>query len=215
LAHLSHDPELLEAYTTGEDVHVRTARAIFGVATEAVTREMRGQAKTVNFAVIYGQTQFALARNLRIERSEAARYIKAFFERYAGVQRYMDEVVAQARMSGVTHTLLGRVRTLPDLNNRNRQQREAAERVARNTPIQGTAADIIKLAMVTIAKGIASGNMQSRMLLSVHDELVFEAPPEEQSALETLVISAMESAVKLDVPLVAERGWGKSWGEAH
>jgi DNA polymerase-1 len=215
LAHLSHDPELLEAYTTGEDVHVRTARAIFGVETAAVTREMRGQAKTVNFAVIYGQTQFALARNLRIERSEAARYIKAFFERYAGVQRYMDEVVAAARVSGVTRTLLGRVRSLPDLNNRHRQLREAAERVARNTPIQGTAADIIKLAMVTIGKGIAEQRLQSRMLLSVHDELVFEAPADEQPVLEAMVVSAMEQAIQLEVPLKVEKAWGKSWGEAH
>jgi DNA polymerase-1 len=215
LAHLSHDAELIEAYTKNEDVHVRTARAIFGVDSEGVTREMRGQAKTVNFAVIYGQTQFALARNLGIERSEAARYIKAFFERYAGVRRYMEEVVAEARVSGVTHTLLGRVRMLPDLDNRNRQLREAAERVARNTPIQGTAADIIKIAMVAIGKSIAERGMQSRMLLSVHDELVLEAPPEEHTALEALVVSAMESAISLDVPLVVERGWGQSWGQAH
>jgi DNA polymerase-1 len=215
LAHLSHDPELVEAYTKNEDVHVRTARAIFGVDTEGVTREMRGQAKTVNFAVIYGQTQFALARNLGIERAEAARYIQAFFERYAGVRRYMEETVTQARLSGVTHTLCGRVRVLPDLNNRNRQLREAAERIARNTPIQGTAADIIKIAMVAIGKGIEERGMQSRMLLTVHDELVFEAPGEEKEALEALVVSAMESAISLDVPLVVERGWGSSWGQAH
>ena len=215
LAHLSHDAELIEAYTKNEDVHVRTARAIFGVDTEGVTREMRAQSKTVNFAVIYGQTQFALARNLGIERAEAARYIQAFFERYSGVKRYMEETVAQARVTGVTHTLLGRVRVLPDLNNRNRQLREAAERIARNTPIQGTAADIIKVAMVSIGKGIAERNMQSRMLLSVHDELVLEAPAEEKEALESLVVSAMESAIKLDVPLVVERGWGSSWGQAH
>jgi DNA polymerase-1 len=215
LAHLSHDAELIEAYTKGEDVHVRTARAIFGVDSDGVTREMRGQAKTVNFAVIYGQTQFALARNLGIERSEAARYIQAFFERYAGVKRYMEEVVAQARVAGVTRTLLGRVRLLPDLNNRNRQLREAAERVARNTPIQGTAADIIKLAMVAIGKAIADRGMQSRMLLTVHDELVFEAPPEEKLALESLVVESMEGAISLDVPLVVDRGWGASWGQAH
>ncbi|HET8939272.1 MAG TPA: DNA polymerase I [Polyangiales bacterium] len=215
LAHLSHDAELIEAYTKNEDVHIRTARAIFGVDTEGVTREMRGQAKTVNFAVIYGQTQFALARNLGIERSEAARYIQAFFERYAGVKRYMEETVAEARVSGVTHTLLGRVRVLPDMNNRNRQLREAAERIARNTPIQGTAADIIKIAMVSIGKAIQERGMQSRMLLSVHDELVLEAPPEEKAALEALVVSSMESAISLDVPLVVERGWGQSWGEAH
>jgi DNA polymerase I len=215
LAHLSHDAELIEAYTKNEDVHVRTARAIFGVETEGVTREMRAQSKTVNFAVIYGQTQFALARNLGIERAEAARYIQAFFERYAGVKKYMEEIVAEARVTGVTHTLCGRVRVLPDLNNRNRQLREAAERIARNTPIQGTAADIIKIAMVAIGKGIAERKMQSRMLLSVHDELVLEAPDEEKEALETLVVTSMEGAISLDVPLVAERGWGSSWGQAH
>jgi DNA polymerase-1 len=216
LAHLSHDRELVEAFTTGEDVHVRTARAIFGIPPGGeITREQRAQSKTVNFAVIYGQTQFALARNLRIERSEAARYIKAFFEQYAGVKRYMDEVVEAARYSGGTRTLLGRVRKLPDLNQRNRQLREAAERVARNTPIQGSAADIIKLAMINIARGIAEQGLASRMLLTVHDELVFEAPPEEREALEALVVDKMEHAIELDVPLVVDRGWGQSWGAAH
>jgi DNA polymerase-1 len=215
LAHLSHDPELVAAFSTGEDVHVRTARAIFGGGEGEVTREQRGQAKTVNFAVIYGQTQFALARNLRIERGEAARYIKAFFEKYAGVQRYMEEVVEHARVDGLTRTLLGRVRMLPDLHNRNRQLREAAERVARNTPIQGSAADIIKLAMVEIQRGIDAQGLKSRMLLTVHDELVFEAPEEERASLEALVVDRMENAVKLDVPLVVDRGWGKSWGAAH
>jgi DNA polymerase I len=215
LAHLSHDPQLVEAFTTGQDVHLRTARAIFGVAEADVTREQRGQAKTVNFAVIYGQTQFALARNLRIERSEAARYIKAFFEQYAGVARYMETTVDQARLDGLTRTLLGRVRMLPDLHNRHRQLREAAERVARNTPIQGSAADILKLAMVNIQRGIEEQRLQSRMLLTVHDELVFEAPPEEKGALETLVRDKMENAIELDVPLTVELGWGDSWGKAH
>jgi DNA polymerase-1 len=215
LAHLSHDSQLVEAFSTAQDVHVRTARAIFGVAEGELTRDMRGQAKTVNYAVIYGQTQFALARNLRIERSQAARYIKAFFEQYAGVKRYLDEVVEQARQSGVTRTLLGRVRKLPDLHNRHRQLREAAERVARNTPIQGSAADIIKLAMVEIQRGIEQQGLESRMLLTVHDELVFEAPPEEKPALEALVVDRMEHAVALDVPLVVDLGWGESWGKAH
>jgi DNA polymerase-1 len=215
LAHLSHDPELVSAFSNDADVHVRTARALFGVAEADVTREMRGQAKTVNFAVIYGQTQFALARNLRIERSEAARYIKAFFEQYAGVRRYMTEVVDQARVSGQTRTLLGRVRVLPDLLGKNRMQREAAERIARNTPIQGSAADIIKLAMATITKRMHAERMQSRMLLTVHDELVFEAPPDEEASLQSLVVESMESALKLDVPLRVDKGWGRSWGEAH
>jgi DNA polymerase I len=215
LAHLSHDPELVAAFSSDTDVHVRTARAIFNVPETEVTREMRAQSKTVNFAVIYGQTQFALARNLRIERAEAARYIKAFFEQYAGVRRYMDEVVEQARRSGQTRTLLGRVRRVADMLSRNRMQREAAERIARNTPIQGSAADIIKLAMVSIGERMRREKLKSRMLLTVHDELVFEAPKDEEQVLEALVVECMESALKLDVPLRVDRGWGDSWGAAH
>jgi DNA polymerase-1 len=215
LAHLSHDPELVAAFSSDTDVHLRTARAIFGVPEPEVTREMRAQAKTVNFAVIYGQTQFALARNLRIERAEASRYIKAFFEQYAGVRQFMTEVVDKARVTGETRTLLGRVRKVPDLLSRNRMQREAAERVVRNTPIQGSAADIIKLAMVAISKRMNEQKLRSRMLLTVHDELVFEAPPDEESALEQLVVESMEQALKLDVPLRVDRGWGESWGAAH
>ncbi|MGD8862759.1 MAG: DNA polymerase I [Myxococcales bacterium] len=215
LAHLSHDAELMDAYEKGADVHVRTARAIFGVGEADVTREMRAQAKTVNFAVIYGQTQFALARNLRIERAEASRYIKAFFAQYEGVAQYMERVVEEAKELGYTRTLCGRIRRLPDLRSDNRVKRQAAERVARNTPIQGTAADIIKLAMIAIQDDIESGGMDSRMLLTVHDELVFEAPKKEEKALEKLVREHMENALSLDVPLVVEGGWGASWGEAH
>jgi DNA polymerase-1 len=215
LAHLSHDRELLDAYQHGADVHARTARAIFGVAEDAVTREMRAQAKTVNFAVIYGQTQFALARNLGIERGEAARYIKAFFEQYAGVAAYMDKVVVDATECGEVRTLCGRVRRLPDLRSRDRVARQAAERVARNTPIQGSAADIIKLAMITIHADLQQQGLHSKMLLTVHDELVFEAPPDERETLEALVCDRMEHAMALDVPLVADKGWGKTWGKAH
>jgi len=215
LAHLSHDPELVEAFSTGEDVHLRTARAIFGVTTEQVTREMRGQAKTVNFAVIYGQTQFALARNLRIERSQASAYIKAFFEQYAGVKRFLDTVVEEARVSGYVQTIYGRRRALPDLNSRDRVARQAAERVARNTPIQGSAADIIKLAMIGVDRAMTEQKLRSRMLLTVHDELVFEVPPEEKSVMGELVKTQMEQVAKLDVPLSVDYGWGKSWGQAH
>jgi DNA polymerase-1 len=215
LAHLSSDRELLAAFGENTDVHTRTARAIFGVAEDAVTREMRGQAKTVNYAVIYGQTQFALARNLRIERSQAAHYIKAFFEQYAGVARYMQEIVAQAKESGEVRTLYGRIRKLPDLRSDNHQRRQAAERIARNTPIQGSAADIIKRAMIAIQHEINARKLQSKMLLSVHDELVFEAPPEEKDVLERVVCERMEGAAELAVPLVADRGWGESWGKAH
>ncbi|MBN1652221.1 MAG: DNA polymerase I [Deltaproteobacteria bacterium] len=215
LAHLSGDASLVEAFLAGEDVHRRTAEAIFGVKPEAVTREMRDQAKTVNFAVIYGQSHFALARSLRIDRSQAAKYIRAFFAKYAGVSSYMESVLKEARELGYVRTLCGRRRPLLDLNSSNHTRRQAAERIARNTPIQGTAADIIKLAMVAISSEIKKREMKSRMLLTVHDELIFEAPPEERESLERLVCSGMENAIELAVPLVVDRGWGKSWGEAH
>jgi DNA polymerase I len=215
LAHLSRDRELIDAFSHGADVHGRTARAIFGVDEAQVTRDMRGQAKTVNYAVIYGQTQFALARNLRIERGQAASYIKAFFEKYEGVAAYMENIVRQARAEGMVRTISGRVRMLPDLRSNDRVKRQAAERVARNTPIQGSAADIIKLAMIAIHGEIERRALQSRMLLTVHDELVFEAPEAERAELEALVCDRMEHAVQLDVPLVVDKGWGRSWGEAH
>jgi DNA polymerase-1 len=215
LADLSRDPALVDAFSKGEDVHVQTACALFDVAPDEVTKHMRGQAKTVNFAVIYGQTQFALARNLKIERSEAKRYIDAFFEKYAGVKSFLDEVVEEARANGFVTTLLGRRRTLPDIRSRNHNLRAGAERIARNTPIQGTAADIMKVAMVDIQREIDEQRLRSRMVLTVHDELVFEAPPEEQSALEPLVRTHMQEAIRLSVPLPVEAAWGPSWGAAH
>jgi DNA polymerase I len=216
LAHMSGDPELSAAFNTaGADVHVRTATALFNVAPEQVTRDQRAAAKTVNFAVIYGQTQFALARNLRIERSEAARYIKAFFERYAGVRRYLDTLVDEARNTGAVRTIMGRRRLVRDIMSKNFSIRGGAERIAQNMPIQGSAADIMKLAMVRVHGAIAREKLRSRMVLTVHDELVFEALPEERQVLEALVREAMENALTLDVPLVADLGWGDNWGEAH
>lgn len=214
LAHLSHDPELVEAFQTGEDVHVHTACALFGVSPAEVTREQRGRAKTVNFAVIYGQTEQALARNLKIERAEAARYIDAFFKRYAGVRRFLDEVVREARETGEVRTLLGRRRFVADLGSANRTVRFAAERVARNTPIQGTSADVIKLAMVRVHERMKAAQVESRMLLTVHDELVFEVPPGEREPMTALVREAMEGVVQLEVPLLVEVGAGVSWGAA-
>jgi DNA polymerase-1 len=215
LAHLSRDPALVEAFSRGDDVHVQTACALFGVAPDEVTKHMRGQAKTVNFAVIYGQTQFALARNLKIERSEAKRYIDAFFDQYAGVKSFLDEVVEQARANGFVTTLLGRRRTLPDIRSKNHNLRAAAERIARNTPIQGTAADMMKVAMVLIQQDLEKQRLESRMVLTVHDELVFESPPNEQEVLESLVLDRMQNAVPLSVPLPVEAAWGTSWGAAH
>ncbi|MDB4974332.1 MAG: polymerase [Myxococcaceae bacterium] len=216
LAHMSSDPELSEAFTSaGADVHVRTAQALFGVPIEAVTRDQRAAAKTVNFAVIYGQTQFALARNLRIERGEASRYIKAFFERYAGVRRYLDQLVAEARDTGAVRTMLGRRRVVRDILSKNHAIRSGAERIAQNMPIQGSAADIMKLAMVRVHAALAQQKLRSRMILTVHDELVFEAVESEREQLEALVREAMEGAVSLNVPLVVDMGWGANWGEAH
>jgi DNA polymerase-1 len=213
LAHLSEDEELVDAFTKGEDVHVRTARALFDV--EEVSRTQRDQAKTVNYAVIYGQTQYALARNLGISRTEAQRYIDAFFERYAGVARYMEETVEQARKSGGVRTLLGRWRTLPDIRSRNRGLRYAAERVARNTPIQGTAADLMKVAMVRLDAALGERALESKMLLTVHDELVFEVAPGEEDTLAALVKDRMEHVMELRVPLVVDVGLGRTWNEAH
>jgi DNA polymerase-1 len=215
LAHLSRDPALVDAFSRGDDVHVQTACALFGVQPEEVTKSMRGQAKTVNFAVIYGQTEFALARNLKIERKEAKRYIDAFFDQYAGVKAFLDEVVEQAGANGLVTTLLGRRRSLADIRSTNHNLRAAAERIARNTPIQGTAADIMKVAMVQIQHDLEKQKLQSRMVLTVHDELVFESPPDEHQALEKLVVDHMQNAVPLSVPLPVDIGWGPNWGAAH
>ncbi|MGB5367382.1 MAG: DNA polymerase I [Polyangiales bacterium] len=215
LAHLSRDPALVDAFSRGDDVHIQTACALFGVKPEEVTKQMRGEAKTVNFAVIYGQTQFALARNLKIERAEAQRYIDAFFDQYAGVKSFLDEVVEKARANGLVTTLLGRRRSLPDIRSKNHNLRASAERIARNTPIQGTAADIMKVAMVQIQREIETRRLQSRMVLTVHDELVFEAPADEREGLEALVVDRMQNAVPLSVPLPVEAGWGANWGAAH
>ena len=217
LAHLSGDRELLAAFGENTDVHTRTARAIFGVPEDAVTREMRGQAKTVNYAVIYGQTQFALARNLRIERGQARALHQSLLRAIRGRGRIhaKHRRVAPSE-TGEVRTLYGRVRKLPDLYSSNVQRRQAAERIARNTPIQGTAADIIKRAMIAIAaRSWRRASCRARCCSRVHDELVFEAPPQEKEVLEQLVCTRMEGAAELAVPLVADRGWGVSWGKAH
>jgi DNA polymerase-1 len=215
LAHLSGDEILSRAFAEHADVHVLTAQALFSVDAAHVTREQRAAAKTVNFAVIYGQTQFALARNLRIARGEAARYIKAFFERYAGVRRYLDLLVDEARSTGAVRTLTGRRRVVRDILAKNHAVRSGAERIAQNAPIQGSAADIMKLAMLRVHAAIAASNLTARMVLTVHDELVFEAPESERTQVEALVREAMEGAVQLNVPLEVGTGWGVSWGKAH
>jgi DNA polymerase-1 len=215
LAHASGDALLVDAFKNGTDVHVLTATALFGVPPEGVTRDMRGRAKTVNFAVIYGQTEFALARNLRIERAEARRYIDAFFARYDGVTRYLQDLVHEARTTGAVRTLLGRKRVIPDIDSRNRALRFAAERIAKNTPIQGSAADILKLAMIRIHERLEAAALRSRMILTVHDELVLEVHDAEVDAVSALVRESMETAFPLSVPLLVEMGTGRTWGAAH
>ena len=214
LAHLSGDELLCEAFREGRDVHRMTASALFDVPPEQVTREQRAAAKTVNYAVIYGQTDFALAKNLGIPRAEAKRYIEAFFRRYEGVARYLEHVVEEGRRTGVVRTMRGRLRRVADLRSKDARRRQAAERVARNTPIQGSAADLLKQAMIDVDRALRAEGLQARMLLTVHDELVFEAPPEEREPLTELVRRCMTGAARLDVPLVVDVGWGPSWGEA-
>ncbi|HHW13750.1 MAG TPA: DNA polymerase I [Firmicutes bacterium] len=213
MAHLSGDPILTEAFCSGEDIHTRTAAELFGLRPEEVTPEMRSGAKAINFGIIYGISSFGLARGTKISREEAQRFIAAYFARYARVKQYLDEVVASAREKGYVTTLLNRRRFLPDLHSRNYALRSFAERTAMNTPIQGTAADIIKLAMIACERELAERGLRTRMLLQVHDELVFEGPEEEVPVVARLVREAMEGAVSLRVPLVVDVEVGRNWRE--
>ncbi|MFO0556461.1 MAG: DNA polymerase I [Polyangiales bacterium] len=215
LAHLSKDPILVDAFSKGEDVHTRTAVEIFKVPASEITREQRTRAKTVNFAVIYGQGDSALARQLGITRDEASRFIDAYFRTFKGLTQYLDRIVEQARAGEGVRTVLGRRRFLPTISSENKGLRAQAERMAKNTPIQGTSADIMKVAMIRIQRELDAKKLATRMILTVHDELVFESPESELAEVEPLVKGIMESAVKLDVPLVVECGRGRTWGEAH
>ena len=215
LAHLSGDPILVDAFRSGDDVHVRTAMEIFKVSREDVSKEMRSKAKTTNFAVIYGQGESSLGKRLGITRDEAAEFIEKYFQTFATLRKYLDDVVEKARTGEGVHTILGRRRFLPDLHSPNRALRLTAERVAQNTPIQGTAADIIKLAMLRVDERLTAEKVATRMVSTVHDELVFEVPEAEKSAVGAMVKETMEGVMKLEVPLLVECGWGKNWGDAH
>jgi DNA polymerase-1 len=210
---MSGDELLVEAFRNGEDIHTRTAAEVLGVPPLMVTREARNAAKAVNFGIVYGISAFGLAANLGISRGEAEKYIKNYFARYTGVRRFIDDTIAEVRQTGVTRTLFGRERPIPDINSRNPNSRGFAERTAVNSPLQGTAADLIKLAMVRIEAAL-SGRYQAAMLLQVHDELVFECPPEELETVAPLVKQEMESVIPLKVPLVAETGQGPNWRDA-
>jgi DNA polymerase-1 len=211
LAHLSGDPAFVSAFRAGGDIHKQTAAIIFGVPVTDVTGEMRARAKTINFATIYGQGAHALSRQLRISNAEAKAFIDTYFERFAGVKAFLDQCVVEARQKGYVETLFKRRRYIPELKERNFNIRAFGERVAANAPIQGSAADLIKMAMIRVHEALAREQLAARMLLQVHDELVFELPPEEEAALSALVKREMEGAAKLDVPLLVEMGIGTDW----
>ena len=214
MAHFSGDPALIDAFRKGEDIHARTASEIFDVPPEWVTPELRSRAKAVNFGLIYGISGFGLSRNTGVSRKEAAAFIEKYFKTYPGVKRFMDRTAAEGADRGYAETLMGRRRYLPELKSPKAPIREFGKRAAMNTPVQGTAADIIKLAMVRIDKALRDAGLQSRLILQVHDELLLECPPEEADRAAELLRTAMEGAIKLSVPLVAEVHRGENWAEA-
>jgi DNA polymerase-1 len=211
LAHFSRDPVLVEAFQTGQDIHARTAQEVFGVGPMAQNAEHRRAAKAINFGIIYGQTPFGLAAQLGIEQKEAAKFISAYFARYSGVKEYLEKSLAEARKSGLTRTLHGRTRPVPEITSPQVTLRNFAERTALNTPLQGTAADLIKLAMIAIDAAITKRKLRSRMTLQVHDELLFDVVPEEADELRALVQHEMEHVAEFSVPIVAEIGLGQNW----
>ena len=215
MAHLSGDPAFIEAFHQGGDIHRQTAALIFGVPVEQVTSEMRARAKTINFATIYGQGPFALSRQLGIAQEEARAFIARYFERFAGVRAFLDRQVKLAREQGYVETLFKRRRYIPEIRDRNFNLRAYGERTAQNSPLQGSAADLIKLAMIHIHDAIREEGLASRMLLQVHDELVFEAPPDEVERLTAMVREEMSGALDVDVPIVVDVGVGDSWADAH
>ena len=214
LAHLSGDSAFVDAFTSGGDIHRQTASIIFGIDIDAVTPEMRGSAKTINFATIYGQGAHALSQQLKVEHAEAKEFIETYFLRFAGIRTFLDATVATAREKGYVETILGRRRYIPELKDRNFNIRAFGERTAQNSPIQGSAADMIKVAMIRVHNDLRARGLKSKMLLQVHDELVFEAPIDEVGSLVTLVRSAMTNAVPLRVPLVVDIGVGDNWLDA-
>lgn len=215
MAHLSQDKNMIEAFTHGHDIHAATAAKIYKIPIEEVTSEQRRKAKTANFGIIYGITVFGLAERMEVSRAEAKELIDGYFATYPKVREYMDKSIQMARERGYTETMFHRRCMLPDINSHNAVVRGYAERNAINTPIQGSAADIIKIAMVRIDRRMQAENMRSKMILQVHDELNFSVYPEEKERLQKLVIEEMESACTMSVPLIADCGWGKNWLEAH
>ena len=215
MAHLSKDRNMISDFLSGNDIHAATAAKIFGVDIKDVTREMRGRAKTANFGIIYGISSFGLSERLTIGRKEAKELIDGYFKSYPGVKTYMEESIKKARENGYVTTMFGRRRYLRDIHSRNQVVRGNAERNAINAPIQGSAADIIKIAMIRIHENLIRQKLRSKMILQVHDELIFEVPERELEQLRDMVIFEMSDAARLDVPLKVDWGTGKNWFEAH
>ena len=215
MAHLSCDEHLVKAFREGVDVHAATAAKIFGIPHEEVTREQRAIAKTANFGIMYGISSFGLAQRLHMGRKEAKDLIEGYFASFPAIQSFIADSIGFARENGYVETLFGRRRYLPDINARNATVRSLAERNAVNAPIQGTSADIIKLAMIGVDRRMAEAGLESRMVLQIHDELVFDAVPSEVEVLRELVIDVMEHVLPLSVPLTVECNIGKNWLEAH
>ncbi|MCG7335487.1 DNA polymerase I [Sporosarcina sp. ACRSM] len=213
LAHISKDEKMIEAFRAGADIHTKTAMDVFGVDQDSVTSDMRRAAKAVNFGIVYGISDYGLSQSLGITRKEAATFIDSYLNSFPGVKAYMEEIVADAKLKGYVTTLMNRRRYLPDITSSNFNLRGFAERTAMNTPIQGSAADIIKKAMIDMAKRLEDEGLQTRMLLQVHDELIFEAPEDEIEKLKQIVPEVMESAIALDVPLKVDWAFGLSWYE--
>jgi len=213
LAHLSQDPGLLKAFGQDEDIHAATAAQLFGVDASQVTPDRRRLAKTVNFGVIYGMSDYGLEQATELSRQEAARFIASYFEKYPGVREYLESTKRQARERGYVQTLLGRKRSIPEINSPNRQVRESAERMAINMPVQGTSADIIKVAMINLHREMSQRQLKSKMLLQVHDELIFEVPQDELETMRHIVPQVMSTALKLSVPLKVDVKTGSNWGE--
>ena len=213
MAHFSGDPAMVDAFQKGQDIHTRTAAEVYGVPMDKVTRDMRSSAKAVNFGLVYGISEFGLARNIGVSRRQAADFIARYFERYPGVKRFMDEAVKKGYDQGYAVTMMGRRRQLPELKSSNANVRNFGERAAMNTPVQGTAADIIKLAMVRVHDALKKEGLKARLILQVHDELLIEAPKEEEETVGRILRQCMEQVISLQVPLVAEVKMGESWYE--
>ncbi len=215
LAHFSGDPLLMRAYTEGIDIHTLTASEVFGVPIDKMDKETRGRAKAVNFGIVYGISAFGLAAQLGIPQADAKAYIDRYFARYQGVRAFIEKTLEQVRKEGSVRTMFGRVRPIPDIESRNPNQRGFAERTAINSPLQGTAADLIKLAMIALDRKLAERKLKTRMVLQVHDELLFEVPRDETEEVAALVRAEMEGVVKLKVPLVADVGVGANWRDLN